>query len=257
MRRRRVRTMLVLLCVCTAAVAAPARAARPRLSLNSKVWPPFFLDDPQEPGFAREVLGRCLTSMGYDTLFRELPLELMFGSLRSGLLDAHVLSRDPSRESFVLFGKEPIFTGAYRPVVRAGSGIVIRSVADFDRLRVGHLRGLRYSPEYHEYVLRRIEAGTVVQADDNDELLRLLLDAKVDVFVSLASTTRWLAKSIGASAKIEVLPYDVKSSTYYMAVSQKSAHVADKPAFLASFDACVRRLHGDGTYARLAAKYGL
>ena len=247
----------VLLSVGLAAAPSHAADVRPRLSLNSKVWPPFYLDDPKEPGFAHEVLDTCLASLGYDTMFREIPLETMFSSLRSGLLDAHVLSRDPSREGFVSFGKEPIFTGSYRPVVRAGSGITIHALSDFDKLRIGHLKGVRYAPAYHDYVLKRIEAGTVVQADENDQLLRLLLDGKVDVIVSLSATTRWLAKSMGASDKIEVLPYDVKSSTYYIAVAQKSAHIPDKPAFLDAFDGCVKRMRKDGSYAKLEAKYGL
>jgi ABC-type amino acid transport substrate-binding protein len=251
------RVFAILLTVGLAAGPIHAADARPRLSLNSKVWPPFYLDDPKEPGFAHEVLDSCLSSLGYDTMFREIPLETMFSSLRSGLLDAHVLSRDPSREGFVTFGKEPIFTGSYRPVVRAGSGIAIRSLSDFDKLRIGHLKGVRYAPAYHDYVLKRIEAGTVVQADENDQLLRMLLDGKIDVFVSLSATTRWLAKSMGASDKIEVLPFDVKSSTYYMAVSQKSAHIADKPAFLDAFDGCLKRMRKDGSYAKLEAKYGL
>jgi polar amino acid transport system substrate-binding protein len=181
----------------------------------------------------------------------------MFSSLRTGVLDAHVLSRDPARESFVTYGKQPIFTDAYRPVVRAGSGTVIKTLADFDGLKLGHLRGLRYAPEYHDYVRRRIDAGTVVQADENDELLRLLLNGKVDVFVSLVSTTRWLARTMGAADKIAVLPYDVKTSDYFLAVAKKSSRVVDKPAFLDAFDGCVQRLRKDGTYGRLAAKYGL
>jgi polar amino acid transport system substrate-binding protein len=200
----------------------------------------------------------CATSLHYETRFWPLPLDQLFSSLRSGVLDAHVLSHDPSRDGFLLYGKVPLFTDGYRPVVRAGSGIAIASLDDFDRLRLGHLSGLRYSAaNYHDYVRRRIDAGTVVQAESNEQLLRLLVDGKVDAFVGLASTTRWLAHSLGLSDRIAVLPFAIKTGDYFLAVSRKSTHVKDKQAFLDTFDRCVLDLRKDGRYARLAAKYGM
>jgi polar amino acid transport system substrate-binding protein len=237
-------------------VAFPA-AAVPRLALNSTPWPPYYLDDPARPGFARELLTTCVASAGYGTRFWPLPLEQLFSAMRSGVLDAHVVSHDPRREGFVLYGKVALFSAAYRPVVRAKSDITIASLADFDRLRLGHVRGLRYSAEFHEYVQARIAAGTVVQAETNEDLLHLLLAGKVDVFVGLDSTVRWLARTMHLDGRVAVLPYAVKSSDYFLGVSATSSRVKDKQVFLDAFDRCLLRLQQDGSYARLKSKYGL
>jgi polar amino acid transport system substrate-binding protein len=252
---RRPARALACLAILALAGSAPA-PAKDWVALNSLRWPPYFLDDANRPGFARELLDTCVSAQGYETRFSPLPIEEMYSSLRSGVLDAHVLSYDKSREGFVFYGKAPLFSDTYRPVVRAGTGIKISSLADFDRLRIGHLKGLRYTEAYHDYVNRRIEAGGVVEADTNEQLLKLLLEGKVDVFVSLDSTTRWLARSNGSLPKIQVLPYDIKTSVYFLAVSKRS-RIKDKQAFLAAFDRCVQGMREDGSYQKLLAKYGI
>src|SRR5262249_27622094 len=152
--------------------------------------------------------------------------------LRLGYVDAHVLSFDPKRAVYLTFAKVPLFSDAYRPVVRAGSGVQIHSLADFDKLKIGHLRGLRYSDAYHEYLEKGLAAATVGQPATNEPLLALLLAGTVDVYVNLAGTSQFLAREKGVGDKIEVLPYDVKRSDYLLAVSQKSGHIHDRGAFL-------------------------
>ena len=90
----RVRRPLAFL-LAALALAAPALAQK-RLALNGKSWPPYYLDDPRRSGFARELLTTCVGSLGYETRFWPLPLARMFSALRSGMLDAHVLSHDPA-----------------------------------------------------------------------------------------------------------------------------------------------------------------
>jgi polar amino acid transport system substrate-binding protein len=239
-----------------AAGAPAATAGKGWVALNSQQWPPYYVDDPSHPGFARELLQTCVTALGYEPRFSSLTIDKMYDALRSGVLDAHVLSPDKSRQAFMVYGKTPLFSDAYRPTVRSTSGITIKSLADFDRLKIGHLRGLRYSEAYHDYVLKRIDAGTVVQADTNDQLLSMLLDGTIDVFVNVASTTRWLARERHVGDRVLVLSYDVKSADYFLALSQKS-RIEDKPGFLAAFDGCVQQVRRDGRYAKLRATYGL
>ena len=240
----------------TAARTPAAARGKGWVALNSQQWPPYYLTEGDRPGFARELLQTCVSAIGYEPRFSSLTIDKMYDALRSGVLDAHVRSHDKSRESFMIYGKAALFSDAYRPVVRASSGITIKSLADFDRLKLGHLRGLRYSEEYHAYVLERIDAGTVVQADTNEQLLEMLLDGTIDAFVNVASTARWLARGWHVSDKVTVLPYDVKSSDYFLAVSQKS-RLEDKQAFLDAFDTCLQQVRRDGRYAKLRASYGL
>ena len=238
------------------ALAAPAAAAE-FIAMNGQVWPPYYLADGKQPGFAREVLQVCIHQAGYELRTSPLTIDKMYDGLRLGYLDAHVMSYDPKREAYLIYGKVPLFSDAYRPVVRAGSGTQIKGLADFDPLKLGHLRGLRYSDAFHAYVQKRIDAGNIVQVDSNDELLRQLLRGSIDVYVNLAGTSRWLAKQMGALDKIVVLPYDVKKSDYFLAVSQKGTHIRDKKAFLQGFDECLRQMERDGRLGKLRARYGL
>jgi polar amino acid transport system substrate-binding protein len=248
-----------LLAILLIGMATPCLAAAGDfVSMNANLWPPYFLDDPRHPGFAREVLQICVPQAGYELRMSPVSIEKMYDGLRVGFLDAHVMSFDPKRASFLQYGKVPMFSDAYRPVVRAGSGLEIHSVADFDRFKtIGHLKGLRYSDAYHDYVEKRIQAGTAVQADTNDQLLQMLLAGKVDVYVNLAGTSRWLARQAGSGDKVTVLPFDVKRSDYFVAVSQKSTHIHDRQKFLDAIDSCLRQMEKDGQLQKLRNAYGL
>ena len=94
-----------------------AAAGGAPIALNAQPWPPYYLDDAKKPGFARELLQLCIGEMGYETRFSPLPIDAMYKALRNGVLDGHVFSPDKSRESFVVYGKAPLFSDAYRPVV--------------------------------------------------------------------------------------------------------------------------------------------
>jgi polar amino acid transport system substrate-binding protein len=242
-------------------LASPAWAApgapRPRLALDSHLWPPYYLDDAERPGYVREVLALCLPATGFDARFFPLALGETFSALRSGKLDAHVLAREPERERFVVYGSAPLFRETYRPVVRAGSGIRVAAAADFDRLRLGHVRGLRYTREFHDYVYGRLVAGTAVEGASNEELLRQLVAGRIDVFVGPVATNEWLAERLGVTDRIALLPWEVKSGDYFLAVARESSRVGDPRAFLAAFDGCVEELRADGRLARLAGAYGL
>jgi ABC-type amino acid transport substrate-binding protein len=234
--------------------AAPLAAQGTQLNFSSNEWPPYFVDDR---GFAREIVQTCLPETGYTPRFSAISVEQLFPALQSGVLDGHVMSRSPERDRYVEFGQEALFRDSYHPIVRSGSGQRIVTLRDLDSLRLGHLTGIRYSPEYLEYVRGRSDAGRLVEASSNEEILRLLLDGRIDVFVSLASSTRWLAARWNARDRIEVLPLEIKNSDYYLALSRASRRVADRPRALATFDACVAALKADGRYQRLLERYDL
>lgn len=240
-------------------LVSPAGAAEKPLNLSNSDWPPYFLNDPKlaDKGFARDLLDACLTEAGYSPRYRVVSIEQSYAGLRNGVVDLHIFSRRADRESFLAFGSEPLFEDSYQPIQLAGKGKLIRSLADFDGLRLGHLVGLRYTDEFLAFVHSRREAGAVVEAASNEELLQLLLDGKIDVFVNLTSTARWLARQAGATSKIVVAPYVVKSSDYFLAASKTSTRVGNPTELLGSVDGCVKAMKADGRYRTLAANYGL
>jgi polar amino acid transport system substrate-binding protein len=245
---------LALVLLATPASAAPA-ASGAHINFNSNAWPPYFVGDR---GVAREVLELCLPATGFPPKFSAVSVEQMFPALQSGVLDGHVLSRSADRDRWVEFGSEEIFRDSYQPVIRRGSGIAVQTMRDLDKVRrLGHLSGVRYSPEYLDYVRKRREAGTLAEYNSNEEILQALLDGKIEAYVGLASSTRWLANERKVSERIQVLPLEIKTSVYYLALSRTSRRVQDRRKALAAFDACLAGLKRDGRYQQIRARYGL
>jgi polar amino acid transport system substrate-binding protein len=239
-----------------ASLAVQSAEAQP-LNLFDTVWPPYFLESEEAPGFGREILVHCVEEVGRVPRFARVDLQDMYKALQLGALDVHIMSRKPEREAYAVFGAEPVFRDGYRPAVRRGSGIEIDSIADFDRLRMGHLEGLKYSEEFLQYVTARYQRGDLEVATSNEGLLDLLLEGRVDVVVTLESTARWLAKREGVGDRVEVLPFDIRTSEYFFAVSKSSSRVPSPSELLAALDGCVRQLKVSGRYAEMQAKYGL
>jgi ABC-type amino acid transport substrate-binding protein len=235
--------------------ARPAAAARSWVALDNHPWPPFYIDDPAQPGFLSEVMQLCVPQAGMQPRFDAVAPARQAQSLRSGNIDVHVMPYDQSHEPDVLYGRVPLFSDGYRVVVRAG-GTEAATLADLDKLKLGDLRGSHYAPDAQAYVDRRVGEGTVVEGESLDEMLRLLLDGTIDGLLVSPAGASWLARSWNAAERIAVLSIDLGTDDYFAVMSQKSG-VKDKRGFLDRFDACVMQLQQDGRYAQLKAKYGL
>ncbi len=231
----------------------------PVLRIIENDWPPYYFQNKPDnlPGFARELLNLCLPGLGYRAEYTFFPVKRMYAYLETGELDIALFSYRKSREDLVYFGREPLFVSGYRPVVRAGSGIYIRSLADFDGLRVGHLAGLKYSETFLAYIDKRRDAGTLITSTIGDSCLRMLAEGIIDVFVDTEATVRWRASQVGLLERIAVLDYDIRTSHYFVTLSKASPRIADKQGFLEQLDDCLRAIKKDGRYAAIAGKYGL
>ncbi len=141
------------------------KAAEPQtLNIIENDWPPYYFADKSDEfeGFAKELLKMIISETEYTCKFTFYPVKRMYLYMEKGKLDIALFSYKKERESFVVYGKEPLFTSGYRPIVLAESDNKIRSLKDFDTLRIGHLAGLKYSRSFLEYVEKRKRAGTLV-----------------------------------------------------------------------------------------------
>ena len=252
--------ILLALGILVALSASPVAAAKRFVTLDDMSWPPYFFGDDasQPPGFARELLTQCIEgSTKFETRYSPLSVDAMYQALKSGALDAHVMSYKKDREMMVMYGRVPLFFDNYRPFVLASNPVQVKSLADLDNLKLGGLKGLQYSDEYREYFQKRLQAGTAQLADSDQQLIQMLLSGQIDAFVNLESTARWVAWNQHVLDRIRAIPYDVQVGDYYLVVSQSSNHVDDKRAFLDKIDQCILAKQKDGTYQQLRTKYGL
>ena len=114
--------------------------------------------------------------------------------MKNGRMDASIFSFKPHRKAFLVYSKEPLFRESYVPFVRANSGIEIKKISDFDKLRVGHLNGLTYSREFFAYIEQRrnnktLESGDVIELPDGAFSPGIILAVILSTLLPLLSLT--------------------------------------------------------------------
>lgn len=231
------------------------------LQLNDIDWPPFFFPGQRQvqPGLGKAVLTRCLLQLGYSFRYNNLPIKRTHYYMQTGELDITVYSYQAEREDAVLFGKEPLFISSYGFAVKSGSGINISQPADISTLTFGHLAGLAHTPELNTVLAAMRDKQQVVESFELNSTLQQLIStpARIDITANSRETLLWRIKNLGLSDKISVLDYELATKPYYTAVSKSSQVITDPAQFIEQFDNCVLQLKQTGTYADMAASYGL
>lgn len=222
-------------------------------------WPPFLIgkSNGELPGLAKELLTTCLSQTDYKPVFAFFPLKRMFSYLKTGEVDLAIFSYKKKRESFLRYGKTPLFTSGYRPIVRADSNIQIQSLKDFDALRLGHLAGLKYSPAFYDYIAHREKDGNLITTTQGGSTQKMLLEGIIDIYVDTSAVALWRASQNNVEDQIKVLDFDIKTSEYFVTVSKNSTRITSQSELLESIDTCLNDLHKTGRYHDIAAKYGL
>ncbi|MFC1854080.1 substrate-binding periplasmic protein [candidate division CSSED10-310 bacterium] len=236
----------------------------PQLIINDSDWPPYFFagkaDSPK--GLGKEILEVCLAKvLENEVIFKYHPIREMWSYLMIGRIDLNVNSYKESREETMLFSHEPIFSAGYKPIVLADSQITINTLKDFDPLNIGHLDGLKYSDWFLEYILNRQTGkskvpGKIFVVKSADDLISMLLEKKIDVFVEAGDSTFWRAKKMGLAEKMKSLDFEIRTSNYFLTLSKKSNKIKNKQGFLNNFDECLRQFKKDDQYLTILKNYG-
>ncbi|WP_234996083.1 substrate-binding periplasmic protein [Pseudobacteriovorax antillogorgiicola] len=235
----------------------PLHASKQPIIINDSKWPPFFYGVTELKGLGKEVLHSCLDNMGIPHKFKFHPIKRMRVMMEKGLIDINIYSHKKSREKFLYYGQEPLFVSSYNPIVLKGSGIKINKISDFDKHRLGHQIGLRYSIEYHDYIKKRQKDRSLDEANSIESNLRKLLQKRIDVFVATKSSALLVAKEMGMQDKIEALDYAVQLSKYYVALSRKTSRVTNPKEFLKKVDSCIKNKKNNKEYCKITSKYSL
>lgn len=227
------------------------------LVMGVNYWPPYLYPSSHEnaPGLAQEILDRCVAEAGYRMEYRDSDVPEIFASLQDGSFDVHVLSYKDERAEYLHYGEEPLFEAAYRAFVAAGSDIEIESLEDFDGLRLGHKRNMRYTDEFLDYVGARRAEGSLVELESENEIVQQLASGEIDIAVMMLSSGMRRAAALGLLDQLKILDYDVKTATYPLAVSKWSRKVDDAGALLETFDACIREMEASGEMESLVDGY--
>lgn len=232
------------------------QAAEP-VVINDPDWPPYFFGGHpgNPPGLMKELLSQCFTRINVPFVFKNQPIERMQVGMEQGTVDLNLFSYKTEREKIVDFGKEVMFTSSYRPFVRADSPISIKAISDFDRLRLGHTIGLRYSKDFYDYVQKRKAEHTLDESSKEEFNIRKLDANRIDIFVSTDSTVSYIARRIGLQGRIKMLDYDVQKADYFIALSKSSPRMPDRGRMITQLEDCVRSLRKADGICALYRKY--
>ncbi len=225
--------------------------------INDPAWAPYFfggaVDAP--PGLVKEIFSSCLDQEKLNYAYKHMAIERMQVEIEEGKLDINFFSYKPERAAYLDFGKEPLFVASYRPIVRADSTIEIRKLPDFDKYRLGHTIGMRYSKEFYDYILKRKAQGSLDETASNESNLLKLVHNRIDMFIATEDTAFYLADRLQLRDQIRILPYLIQSASYSLSISKKSSRIQDRALFLKTMDQCFEELKKTGIYCHLASKY--
>jgi ABC-type amino acid transport substrate-binding protein len=238
------------------ATGMPPRAP---LEINFPDFPPYYFKDAEgrRRGITTQTLSQCLNAIKRPFIFVDLPIERMQISMQEGFIDIHTYSYSAARESFVDFGHQELFRTEYRPFIRADAGIRIAGLADFDKLRLGHIIGLRYSPAFMKYVEDRRKTRTVDEAASTEQNFRKLMAGRIDTFVNAVEPALYVAQRLGIQDQIKVLDWVAHDGHYFTAVSKKSRRIPDRLAFLKELDDCLAQMKKDGSFCAIYQSHQL
>ncbi len=244
----------------TRAVVLPGKPNPAPVLISDSYWPPFFFAGRSglPEGLGKQLLATCFPATGHTPSFQNYSLKRMQSLLETGGIDINIYSRAPGRDANLHYGQEPLFYSEYRLIARADATFKIHRPADLDGLRLGHLNGLTYTPEFKAYVDARARAGTLDTTDDDEANMRKLLAGRIDVYANAVPTSMWYAKSLGASSKVQALDYVIKGAEYYVTIGKASPRLSaqDSRALLRSLDGCLRVLKKQGRYQQFKEPYG-
>jgi hypothetical protein len=85
----------------------------------------------------------------------------------------------------------------------------------------------------------------------------MLLGHHIDIFVIPRESLVWRVREMGVGDQVKVIPYDVRTSDYFLAVSRRSDRLAEPQPFLDAVDSCLRSAKRDGRHAAILAEYGI
>jgi len=236
-------------------------SAKNVLFINDIKWPPFFFPNVENGniGLGKEILSLCSNKSSYLVQYKVLPIKRTHLYMESGELDISVYSYKKERESFVHYGKEPIFYTNYGFVSKRSDNIEINSLDDIKHYNFGHLAGLSHTPDLMVLLNKKEKLNQVSIGYDIDAMFGQLL-AKPQRFQIMANsieTFAWRAKQLNISDKIKIHDFILKRKPYFITVSKTSKNIKKPLQFLEETDRCIKELKSTDSYLQLTNLYGL
>jgi ABC-type amino acid transport substrate-binding protein len=237
--------------------------ASPKTSLfiNDIYWPPFFFQkiENSNEGLGKEIINLCISLNDFQLQYKKLPIKRTHLLMQSGELDISVYSYKKERESYVIYGSEPIFFSNYGFASKKQGNITIKQLDDIKQYQFGHLAGLAHTKELMKIIEDKIPLNQVTVGYSIDAMLKQLIaePQRFQIMANSMETFLWRSKQLKIENSIQVHDFILKRKAYYVTVSKTSKHIQNPNEFLTQLDTCIRDLKSSGEYSNISQKYGL
>jgi polar amino acid transport system substrate-binding protein len=230
----------------------PALLRAEEFSLVTLQYPPYEYQDSEEgqvKGIATEIVRQAFARMGHTVKIRVLPWPRVLWMVEHGEADGFFTTyRTPERESWADYSNENLMPQVTSLFVQKGSGISYSgNLADLAAEPIGVVMSVSYGKKFDQAVQDRV-LPHVLASIDGETNFRQLLTGRLRIVASNRLGARYILKRMGRAGDVEELAPPLESPASFLAFSKRKNLKTLRDAF----DAALRQMKADGTWARLA-----
>lgn len=229
--------------------SARASAEDMHMPIVFEDYPPYeYEEDGEIKGVNLELIREAFRRMGITPSFEPRPWKRALYELEYGeILALSSGFKTPERETFAIFPSEPLAMETNVVVALTVSGVEVNSLEDLKGMRVGVVREYIYG-----HGLEDIQGVVRVEANSSQQLIRMLLNQRMDVAIGNKAVFKHLAKKSGKLAHINFI-HEIGSDPLYLMFSRYRGPRAARLA--REFGTTIREMHEDGTFKAILDRY--
>jgi len=242
---------LVLLVLSLGSLAAGA-AERPVVVATAERVPMAYLENGKLTGLLVDLTREAFRRAGRSVEIRLLPWPRCLAETREGTSDAVVtLFKTPEREAQFDFTREEVLHQTESLFVRKGAAVSYDgNLGMLAGRRIGVVYQTSYGPRMDKALAEQMFGAVEIQRNMAD-LVKMLAYGRIDLLPGDRGRILGAAATIGVGDRIAELTPAVETVPGFLAFTRAN----DMSALSRSFDAALRAMKKDGTYAAILGKY--
>jgi len=237
--------LLATLCLAFGITQTVAEEIKP-IEMGCNTFPPLKIDDltGEAPGIHVEILQAAFAEAGLDFKYSFFPWKRAYSMAAKGRLDGLCsCSYRQDREPFFWFSEE-IDSTSVGIITLKRNEKAFKSLAELHHLEVGVVRGYNLENELKE------EGITYFSANNENQLLAMLVERRIDAIFSFEKPIRYYARAIKSRPKLAFSIFRV--SPVYVCFSKKRQRSFE---VMARFNQALRGIKRSGKIEEIINKY--
>jgi len=232
--------------------SVPLSAKQLKVGIGNIHYPPYyFVEDGVLRGAVIEVAQQIAKQLGHTLIFEKYPWPRIQRYLRQGKIDMVLLYfKTPQRERFAIYTDLPhIYDVSYLAIKKGHSIDFDGDLSKLQRYKFGNIRGYSHGANY--------DSATTLSkhhANDEKQLIRMLLKGRIDLAVTNKAVRSLHAKKYGVLHELHFLTPPIDVAPAYFAFSKARK---DSVELANQFSQQVEILLKTEQYQKILAKYQL